>query len=72
MERKQEVIGFPYTESVERNMKIFYNSLNEKDRRHYSALEAMKLCYGGVTYLSELLECDRSTIQNGMEELKKK
>ena len=71
MERKQ-VIGFPYTHSIERDMKIFYDSLNEKDRRHYAALEALKLCYGGVTYLSELLDCDRSTIQNGMEDLKKK
>lgn len=71
-ERKQQVIGYPYTAMVERSMRIFYDSLNEKDKRHYVALEALKLCYGGVTYLSELLECDRSTIQNGMEDLKKK
>lgn len=71
-EKRQQVVGFPYSRLVEGKMKIFYESLNEKDKRHYVALEAMKLCYGGITYLSDLLRCDRSTIQNGMEELKKK
>lgn len=65
-------IGFPYTHSIEHDMKMFYDSLNEKDRRHYAALEAKKLCYGGVTYISHVLGCDRSTIQVGMEEFKKK
>lgn len=70
-ERKQ-IIGFPYTHSIERDMKIFYDSLNEKDKRHYAALEAKKLCYGGMTYISDVLGCDRSTVQSGLEELKKK
>ena len=65
MDNKPE-IGFPYVKSIEKNMKMFYDSLNEKDKRHYAALEATKLCYGGVTYISHLLECDRS--KNGMEE----
>lgn len=65
-------VKFPYSLTVERNMIIFYESLNEKNRRHYAALEAGKLGYGGVTYISELLECNRSTIQSGLEELKKK
>lgn len=69
---KKQIIGFPYTPSVERDMKMFYNSLNEKDRRHYAALEAKKLCHGGMTYISELLGCDRSTVQGGLEEMKKK
>ena len=46
---KKPGIGFPYTPSSERDMKMFYDSLNEKDRRHYAALEARKLCYGGIT-----------------------
>jgi hypothetical protein len=36
-------IGFPFTPDIEKNMKMFYESLNEKDRRHYAALEAKKL-----------------------------
>jgi len=69
---KKLVIGFPYTPAIERDMKLFYDSLNEKDKRHYAALEAKKLCYGGMTYISEVLGCDRSTVQSGLEELKKK
>lgn len=72
MKQKKIVIGFPYTPSVERDMKMFYNSLNEKDRRHYVALEAKKLCYGGIIYIADLLGCDRDTVQAGMEEFKKK
>ena len=72
MKQKKIDIGFPYTSSVERDMKMFYNSLNEKDRRHYAALEAKKLYYGGITYIADLLGCDRDTVQTGMEEFKKK
>lgn len=71
METKQG-LEFPYAPQVERYMKMFYKSLNEKNKRHYAALEANKLRYGGVTYISELLNCDRSTIQSGLVELKKK
>ncbi len=70
--KKQQAIDFPYTPSVEKNMKRFYDSLNEKDKRHYAALEANKLSHGGITYISTLLECDRSTVQIGLEEIKKK
>ncbi len=69
---KKQIIGFPYTPSVESDMKNFYNSLNEKDRRHYAALEAKKLCYGGISYIADLLGCDRTTVQSGLEELEKK
>lgn len=72
MKQKEIIIGFPYNPSVERDMKMFYESLNEKDRRHYAALEAKKLCYGGITYISYLLGCDRDAVQSGMEEFKKK
>ena len=65
-------VRFPYTPSTERDMKMFYDSLNEKDKRHYAALEARKLCHGGTTYISDLLGCDRSTVQIGVEEFKKK
>ena len=70
--KQKQILGFPYRPSTERDMKRFYDSLNEKDRRHYAALEAKKLCYGGMNYISELLCCDRSTVQSGLEELKKK
>lgn len=65
-------IGFPFTPSIEKDMKLFYDSLNEKDKRHYAALEAKKLCYGGITYIAELFNCTRPTIHDGLDELKKK
>lgn len=65
-------INYPYPPVVEGWMKMFYDSLNEKDKRHYAALEAWKLDHGGVTYISELLNCARSTVQEGLEEFKKK
>ena len=65
-------VSFPYTPGVEKDMKMFYESLNEKDRRHYAALEAKKLMYGGISYIAELFNCARPTINEGSEEFKKK
>ena len=63
---------FPYSSEIKRMMKLFYDSLNEKDKRHYAAVEAKRLPYGGSTYISDLLGCDRTTLQSGIEELEKK
>jgi len=69
---KEVKIGFPFSQDIEQHMKLFYDSLNEKDKRHYVALEAKKLCYGGISYLSELFNCARSTIHDGLDDLKKR
>jgi hypothetical protein len=53
----------------EKRMRAFYNSLSEKDRRHYAALEAARIGYGGITYISMLLGCDEKTIKRGISEL---
>ena len=63
--------GYPYNATSERYMKMFYDNLNEKDKRHYSAVEAQKLTHGGISYIAEILGCARSTIHDGIEELKK-
>ena len=62
----------PYDEKTERRMQRFYVNLNEKDRRHYAAIEADKLGHGGINYISELFECSRQTIHSGLNELEKK
>ena len=62
----------PYTKAVENGMKLFHKSLNEKDRRHYVAIEAHKLGNGFVSYISEILNCSRQTIYSGLDELSKK
>jgi hypothetical protein len=50
-------------------MREFFESLNEKDRRRYAGLEASKLGHGGITYISEVLGCDRKTVNRGMDEI---
>jgi hypothetical protein len=72
MEDKQNKIPYPYSPTTERWMKRLYNNLNEKDKRHYAAIEAIKLDYGGITYIAELFNCARSTIHDAIEEFKKK
>ncbi len=36
-------------------MKKFYDSLCEKDKRRYAAIESEKSSHGGVNYISTLL-----------------
>lgn len=58
-----------YPEKIEQKMRIYYRSLSEKDRRRYAAIEALKLGYGGIGYISQLLECHRHTIRQGIKDL---
>ena len=48
---------------------LLYSLYSEKFRRLYAAAEALKLGYGGISYISRLLGCDRNTIIRGMLEL---
>jgi hypothetical protein len=60
----------PYSKEIEAQMLKVYKSLSEKDRRHYAAVEATKLGYGGVRYISRLLKCNHEVISRGQKELK--
>ena len=57
-----------YAPSVAAQMRSFYQSLSEKDRRRYAAVEAAKLGRGGITYMAEMLGCKRHTITQGLRE----
>ena len=59
----------PYPQQVAKDMKAFYKSLSEKDRRRYAAVEAEKLGYGGLAYISELFGCDADTIRHGSRDV---
>ena len=59
-----------YEPTTEEKMKLFYNNLSEKDKRHYAAIEAEKLGYGGIQYIAKLFQCSRQMIGRGMKELK--
>ena len=50
-------------------MKIFAQRLSEKDLRAYAAVEAYKLGYGGVSFVSKLLGMTPETIKHGQRDL---
>lgn len=58
-----------YDETTERQMRGFYQTLSEKDRRRYAAVEAARLGYGGIAYVAGVLGCSRRTIERAQEEL---
>ena len=58
-----------YSEECERTMKNFYDSLNEKNKRLYAAIESKKLGHGGIGYISKLFGCNRKRISIGIREL---
>ncbi len=62
----------PYSEEVEDFMLTYFENLNEKNQRHYAAVEAKKLGHGGIGYIASLFGISERTISRGIEELKKK
>ena len=50
-------------------MMRFYCTLNERDRRRYAAIEAMKFGHGGIEYIARLFGCHRKTVSQGITEL---
>lgn len=58
-----------YPAPVRQRMKAFYDSLSEKDRRRYAAVEAEKLGHGGEHYIAMVLGCDEKTIRHGLSDL---
>ncbi len=59
----------PYPAEIETQMQRYYQSLSEKDRRRYAAIEAVKLGYGGQAYIRRLFGCHHETLALGMAEL---
>ena len=63
--------SFPgYDVETEERMQILHGILKEDDRRRYAAVEAMKIGYGGVAYISRLLCCAPMTVDAGIREIK--
>lgn len=50
-------------------MRAFFESVNEKDRRRYAAIEARKLGYGGPSYIACIVGCERHSIALDLAEL---
>lgn len=60
----------PYTLEIEERMLILYQSLSEKEQRRYAAIEAQKIGYGGISYVTRLFGINFRTVKRGIEELK--
>src|SRR2546425_541832 len=59
-----------YAPEIEQLLRQYYQSLSEKDRRRFAAVEALTLGHGGITYIANVLGCDPQTIHEGIRELK--
>lgn len=60
-----------YSNRVETQMVHFFQSLSEKDRRRYAAVEAAKLGHGGTAYIARLFDCKVDTIEHGKEDVER-
>lgn len=58
-----------YSPENEQLLRLYYQSLSEKDRRRFAAVEATILGHGGISYIESILGCSRRTIERGMREL---
>src|SRR6266446_4943937 len=56
--------------SVGRRGLQYSQSLSEKDRRRFAAVEAIKLGHGGIRSIANVLGCDPHTVKEGMRERK--
>ncbi len=59
----------PYSSEIESQMRELYSRLPEKNKRLYAGVEALKLPYGGITYVAKLFDCSRDTVYRGLKEL---
>jgi hypothetical protein len=58
-----------YHPDTAKSLRAFYETLSEKDRRRYAAVEAQRLGHGGITYVAQVFNCSERTIERGIAEL---
>ncbi len=56
-------------EEIKAAIVLFYSLLDERQRRLYAGLEALKVGHGGDTQIAELLGIDSDTVARGRREL---
>ena len=54
---------------TEKRMRDFAQTLSEKDRRRFAAIEAAQRGYGAIVYIAGVLGCSTKTIERGIKEL---
>lgn len=55
--------------ATEQKMRDFAQTLSEKDRRRFAAIEAVQRGYGGIVYIAGVLGCSTKTIERGIQDL---
>jgi hypothetical protein len=55
--------------ATEKRMREFAQTLSEKDRRRFAAIEATQRGFGGIVYIAGVLGCSTKTIGRGIKEL---
>lgn len=58
-----------YSSAIELMMCTHYSRLNEREKRHYASIEALKLGHGGKGYMCELFGLSYRTIEKGVYEV---
>ena len=58
-----------HSKEIEARIQEFHSRLSEKSSRLYAGIEALKLPYGGISYIAGLLGCSRDTVSLGIKEL---
>lgn len=58
-----------YSSSLESEMVCYYESLGERGKREYAALESKKLPYGGKGYICKLFKMSYFRLRKGLKEL---
>ena len=58
-----------YTPAIAQLLRQYYQSLSEKDRRRFAAVEAITLGHGGIRSIANVLGCDPHTVKEGMREI---
>lgn len=59
----------PFTPKQEEIISSFFNSLNEKDKRHFASVESKLMGHGSKKYLANLLGISVKTIIRGVKEI---
>jgi hypothetical protein len=60
-------VDFKY--DIEKHEQFFFEQMNERGKRLYLGLEAMKLGYNGVAEISKKYHTHRHTVRRGKKEL---
>ena len=55
--------------AIETRIRDFAQTLSEKDRRRFAAIEATQRGYGRIVYIAGVLGCSTKTLERGIKEL---